>query len=243
MDAFKARDAALASAQTFSESHVVTVPTQRVTYDASPRIRSRPLGRTEIVFDQRDTIDVAMNLRNPLLLILADADRPGGCVHAGAGMQEESLFRRTALFAYLDPQLYPIGAEEALYARDVPVLMESENRGYKPLTPNRHMAFIACPGLKMPATTPRDELGEADAEALRRKIRLIVQTAVANGHTELVAGALGCGAYGCPIAHVARLFAEVLLEMDGLLVQVNFAIMGASFDVFERAFLKRWRAD
>lgn len=38
-----------------------------------------------------DVLDVALALRNPCVLILADDVRPGGCVLAGAGMQTSPI--------------------------------------------------------------------------------------------------------------------------------------------------------
>ena len=61
----------------------------------------------------QDTLDATLRLlasgvcTRPLVLNMADDVRPGGCVAAGGGMQEESLFRRTNLRAHLLPSLYP----------------------------------------------------------------------------------------------------------------------------------------
>jgi uncharacterized protein (TIGR02452 family) len=157
-------------------------------------------------------------------------------------MQEESLFRRTALFAHLTPDLYPIAPDEALYAADVPVLCASEADGYAPLDLDRPrtLAFIACPGIKMPsledgATRMRDD----DAAALRDKVRLILRAAVDGGHDSVVLGALGCGAFGCPLRHVAEIFGEVLRDARCPRPPiVRFAILGAGADVFEDALLR-----
>lgn len=228
---FAERDAALRRALEFCKSYVPSRPTERVSAGGSYRI-----GRTTAV-DVRvikaDTLEVALALPDPdpLVLILADADRPGGCVFAGAGMQEESLFRRTALFAHLPQTLYPIAPDEALYAPDVPVLSSLSGREM------RRMAFIACPGIKMPSLEAGNtRLGAEDAATLERKIRLILQVASNRGHRSVVLGALGCGAWGCPRRHVAEIFGQVLKdEGQPCPPTVRFAITGAGAAVFSDA--------
>jgi hypothetical protein len=46
---------------------------------------------------------------------------PGGCVKAGGGMQEESIFRRTSIHRCLLKNLYPI-EDKCLYCPDLPVV-------------------------------------------------------------------------------------------------------------------------
>ena len=182
-----------------------------------------------------DTLDAALGLfepgQDPLVLVLADPVRPGGCVVAGAGMQEESLFRRTALFRHLDRSLYPIEPLAAVYAPDVPISISLEGK-------IRTASFVACPGVRMPPTGPDGRLLDADALLTRRKIELIFQIARDNGHRSLVLGALGCGVFGCPPRHVAEIFREVL-ESDVVAYgcdRVVFAVLGANHRFFEEAF-------
>jgi uncharacterized protein (TIGR02452 family) len=207
-------------------------------YEATPAIRciakpaARAVGPAVTRVTKQDTLDVALGLDNPLVLILADDERPGGCVLAGAGMQEESLFRRTALFRHLLPGQYPIGPAEALYAPRVPVLLSSEASGYAPLRPGTRMAFVACPGIKMPRLDSRGRMTDEDIDTLRTKIRLVLDVARAHGHTNLVLGALGCGVWGCPARQVADAFADVLQDHGAGLV-AHFAVLGAAFNVFQ----------
>ena len=219
-------------------------------WDAYERVPGGALIHT----DKRDALDVALDpscwvpagggvdgerpecppgCPDPLVLILADADTPGGCVQAGAGMQEESLFRRTALAAALPRRLYPIPEDAALYARAVPVLMRSEADGFEPLPPPPPTrSFLACPGLKMPRLGPGDRLLPADVQALRVKVELILQAALAHGHRDVVLGALGCGVWGCPARDVAEVFRQVLGERRPWFRRVRFAVLGANCGVF-----------
>ena len=200
-----------------------------------------PPVRIEVV--DRDAVEVALEILTvygirPLVMILADADAPGGCVFGGGNMQEESLFRRTSLFASLTPDAYPIADDEALYARDVDVFFDTEERRYAPFAePVPTLDFVACPGIKMPPTTRDFRLFPEDEAALRVKFRLIARICVENGHRALVAGALGCGVWGCPPRHVAEIFKDVLLgddEFAGAFDRITFAILGALRHDFAR---------
>ena len=218
---FEQRDAELRRALAFCAIHV-PAPDSTIQFAYVESGRQTQTHKTTRVFvANEDVLAVAARVRDhdPLIMILADADTPGGNVMAGAGMQEESLFRRTALFSYLRKDANPIADTEALYARGVPVLCSSSSRTH---------AFIACPGVKMPRVSPTvGRMCTADAEVLRRKNRLIVQVAATMGHATLVAGALGCGVWGCPARQVAEIFREVHVEHDGVLEEVHFAVLGA----------------
>jgi uncharacterized protein (TIGR02452 family) len=156
----------------------------------------------------------------PLVLILADAHVPGGCVGAGAGMQEESLFRRSSLHKHLVPSLYPIEEDAAVYCPHVE------------LTDGTYMDFIACPGIKMPKLTDGNRLYPEDEERLRKKLHVIFQTACEGNHDTLVLGALGCGVWGCPPIHVAEIFKGVIAEYNGAFEAVYFAVLGANYNFF-----------
>lgn len=229
---FAGRDRALRTVLQFSQTHSPRHLTKRYKYHQNA-ILPKTRAATDVRVLNADAIDVALGMRDPLVLVLADDLTPGGCVLAGAGMQEESLFRRTALFVFLKPDMYPLAPDEALYARHVPVLLTNELSGYQPQTGRPCVSFIACPGLKMPQLNG-DQLSVADTEVLRRKVRLILQVAADNGHTEVVLGALGCGVWGCPPRHVAQIFKEVLEEADSAMHKVHFAILGAMVDLFKQ---------
>ena len=198
-----------------------------------------PIARiANIRVENRDAIEVALDMKNPLVMILADAHVPGGCIFGGGNMQEESLFRRTALFAHLKKEHYPILPDEALYARDVPVFFDTEQNNFSAMNPGTRLSFIACPGIKMPATDNRNRMLPDDAAALEKKIRLIVQVAKEEGHENLVAGALGCGVWGCPPEHVAEIFRNVINSHESnSLANVTFAILGGLRHTFDRVLL------
>jgi uncharacterized protein (TIGR02452 family) len=207
--------------QQYFRDYIPTTKAQKVFYEEmNPKTMKKLCMQTNVSVIKGDTLEVASTFYEPLVLILADAHVPGGCVGAGAGMQEESLFRRSALHKHLLPSLYPIEDDAAIYASHVQMLAG----GY--------MDFIACPGIKMPVITDDNRLMPEDEVALRKKIHVILQTAYKNGHTALVLGALGCGVWGCPPRHVAEVFKSVIEEYNGVFTNITFAILGANYNFF-----------
>lgn len=58
-------------------------------------------------------------------------------------------------------------------------------------------------------------------------MRLLLRVAAHQGHSKLVLGALGCGAYGNPAPEVAKMFLEVMREREfrgGWWEEVVFAV-------------------
>ena len=179
---------------------------------------------------KKDTLEVALGLKNPLVLILADNCTPGGCVDSGNGMQEESLFRRTGLFKHMLPEFYPILNDECLYIPSVPVIFHSEEFDYKKIIPIKYMSFIACPGIKHIGQT----FTKNEQEILINKIKLIFKTAKKYNHSEIVLGALGCGVWNNPPKEVAIIFKKVIEQETNL--NIYFAILGKNYNIFNDIF-------
>ena len=189
-----------------------------------------------------DTIDCCLlHSPNALVLNLADDIFPGGSVDVGSGAQEESLFRRTNYCASLKIELYPIRKDEIIYSPEISVIKTSENTSWG-LINNLKISFIACPGIKYPETIRNQtRLNEKDTKILKRKIKLIIQTAIRFNHDTIIFGALGCGAWRNPIKHVAEIFRDVLQKLDGTLLNFYFAIMttnsNKTIDIFKDVFM------
>lgn len=212
--------------------------------DARPALR-RPYrdGYAEVV--DADTIEAALWLlasgHRPLVLNLADDAFPGGCVDSGSGAQEESLFRCTNLCRTLDLNLlprgtYPLLDASAIVSPGVTVLKASERRGWAVLDePRPRLDFIACPALRHP---PSDggRLPPHLAELLARKVALVLDTAVARGNDAVVLGAMGCGAWRSPPAHVAEIMRSVVDRYRGAFAVVQIAILSGTHEGYlERA--------
>ena len=203
-------------------NYVPTFPATKVFYKDHDLLHPPMHPSTQTRVLKSDTLKVATTIpyERPLVLILADAHVPGGCVGAGAGMQEESLFRRSSLHKHLVPLLYPIEEDAAIYCPHVK------------LTEGTYMDFIACPGIKMPKLTDGNRLYPEDVERLRKKLHIIFQAACEGKHDTLVLGALGCGVWGCPPVHVAEIFKDVIAEYHGVFEAVYFAVLGANYNFF-----------
>jgi uncharacterized protein (TIGR02452 family) len=194
---------------------------------------------TSVFIENVDCIEAGLAMAgeglNPVVLNLSDDRDAGGCVDLGSGAQEESLWRRTALCVTQLQSFYPLcagGTVEAIYSPAVSVLRRSESAGYAWYTDTERptMSFIACPAIKMPhwvasAEEPDGDLKDSDKMRLSKRLRLILRIAAAKGHDAVVLGAMGCGAWGNPPRAVARVFATVLPEFDGVFKQIVIAIL------------------
>lgn len=203
----------------------------------------KPTNNVQII--KNDTLDSALDLikigYNPLVLNMADIYSPGGCIEAGAGMQEESLFRRSNYHRHLiKKDMYPIEPNAAIYSPNVCVFRNNENNSYSNIGFN-YLSFVACPALSMPQLDQnnQDKFTEEDEQIFRNKIRLILQIAHENNHDSLILGALGCGAFGCPVKHVAKLFFEEIQNYNKFIYEfkiIIFAIVGKSYEIFKEHF-------
>ena len=199
----------------------------------------KPIPHVQIL--KNDTLDAAFKIiklgYNPLILNMADIYSPGGCIEAGAGMQEESLFRRSNYHRHLIKDLYPIEKNAAIYSPNVCVFRDNENNNYVNIGLN-YLSFVACPALSMPQLDPKnqDKFTEEDEQIFRNKIRLIFQIAHKNNHDSLILGALGCGAFGCPVKHVAKLFFEEIQNSKYQFIIIVFAIFGKNYELFKDCF-------
>jgi uncharacterized protein (TIGR02452 family) len=192
---------------------------------------------TVISVRDADCIDVAKEMQDrglqPVVLNLSDDCVAGGVVDLGSGAQEESLWRRTALSATQHQGFYPLcedGRVSLLYSPAVPVLRDTEERGYAWLPTPFYLDFIACPALKYPhwvssATAPDGDLSDSDKERLATRLRLILRVAAQMGNDAVVLGPMGCGAWRNPPGAVAGVFATVLPEFDGVFREIVVAAL------------------
>ncbi|KAL2132986.1 hypothetical protein VTI74DRAFT_3056 [Chaetomium olivicolor] len=99
---------------------------------------------------------------------------------------------------------------------------------------------------KKQAKSPKGPLVFADPAArdlTKDKMRLCLRMAGAKGHTMLVLGAIGCGAFRNPPREVAKCWREVLSESEfagGWFKEIWFAVFDrrneGNFDIFEEEF-------
>jgi len=182
------------------------------------------------VFDQ-DTFDTAIILQpdttsateeKPVAILnLASERHPGGGWLNGALAQEEALCYRSSLYLTLKDDFYRIPPLSGVYSPTVIIIRDALSRGHGllcgetpaedlPVTSVITVAAQRTPKLSRHLTYQHD----SDRQLMKNKIRLILRIAARNGHTKLVLGALGCGAFRNPPKDVAQCFLEVFHEKE-----------------------------
>lgn len=213
-------------------------------------MKMRPDGdfQTEIIVENEDCLVAAKRLKdkgyNVAVLNMASRRNPGGGVYEGAGAQEENLFRRSNLFmsmyaytAYAsqyglssNPEYkYPLDRNfGGVYTPGALVYRGLEKDGYPLLGMDCFkMSFIAVPGMNRPDLTPTGRLAPGMVYGIKNKMRTIFRIGISRGHDALVLGALGCGAFRNPPRDIARLFHEVIeeIEFKNKIRLIDFAIV------------------
>jgi len=176
----------------------------------------------------------------PLALNFANGVEPGGGFLDGARAQEEVLCRSSALAATLfDDPMYeahrrrplPDSTDWAIYSPDVPVFRED---GGAELPQPWMLSFVTCAAPYAP-TVGQPQSGDL----LARRIQRVLTIAESFGHSALVLGAWGCGAFANDPNRTAADFREAFEnEFAGAFSDVVFAIVDWSP---ERRFLGPFR--
>jgi len=176
----------------------------------------------------------------PLALNFANGVHPGGGFLKGARAQEEALCRSSALFRTLDGDpMYaahrkrprPDSTDWAIYSPDVPVFRTDDGTE---LDSPWLLSFLTCAAPYAPA------IGQPEAgDLLRQRIHRVLAVARTYGHTALVLGAWGCGAFENHPRRTAVDFRRALEgEFAGAFSDVVFAVTDWSR---ERRFLGPFR--
>lgn len=193
------------------------------------------------------------------VLNMASEVSPGGGWLRGANAQEEALCYRSSLAASLRRQWYPIPARAGLHTRDVVIFRTSTADGHALMVPRIAAAelpvvsVLSVAAIRRPATRRAGDgqqssggrllFASDDARRLTKdKMRLCLRMAAAKGHTMLLLGALGCGAFKNPSEEVADCWLEVLREAEfagGWFKAIWFAVYDTrnegNFAIFRRA--------
>jgi uncharacterized protein (TIGR02452 family) len=176
----------------------------------------------------------------PLALNFANGIQPGGGFLTGAKAQEEVLCRSSALYQTLDgdpmyeahaKRAQPDSTDWAIYSPDVPVFRDD---GGGALLEPWLLSFITCAAPYAP------RVGQPlSGNLLQKRIHRVLGIARSFGHSALVLGAWGCGAFGNDPRRTARDFRDALEnEFSGAFAEVVFAIVDWSP---ERKFLGPFR--
>ena len=158
------------------------------------------------------------NAPNPVILNMASPLRPGGGVLNGATSQEEFLCARTTLYPSLREPFYRLPEIGGVFTKDVLVFRDAGGLEEPELGVKERwwVDVITAGALRFPDV----EEGEGgamrfssarDREVMEKKMRAVMRIACAKGARRIVLGAWGCGAYGNPVAEVARGWKKVIL--------------------------------
>ena len=168
----------------------------------------------------------------PLALNYANGEEPGGGFLRGALAQEETLCRSSALYLTLegDPMYEAHGkraksdaTDWAIYSPKVPVFRTDAG---EELAHPWLLDFLTCAAPYAP------HVGQPESgNLLQRRIHRVLEIARAYGHSTLVLGAWGCGAFGNDPRRTALDFHGVLAGgYRGAFSDIVFAITDWSTD-------------
>ena len=209
----------------------------------SPVIIGSPVSSTIIRVEIGDSFEVAKRMiqsggSNVAVLNMASAKNPGGGVINGSRAQEEELCRRSNLilslygvyskgmFNFNLPDYdYPIPTYATIYTPNVTVYREPVT--YDKVKEPYKVNIISAAMIIQPDLDENGDIEKKYVHIVKKKIRCVLRTALLTKNDRLVLGAWGCGAFGCPSKHMARLFKKVLEEPEfsGAFSEIVFAIL------------------
>ena len=213
----------------------------------------RPVLDPRISITKEDSFTAAINqiieYKSSCVLNFASAKQPGGGYLTGASAQEESLCRRSTLYASLEKQmdLYNwsvkhtrggLYSDWCILSPNVTIFRNEElNLTWPP---------YACSVLTSPAPNHdyAVKLGMPEEKieaALYNRCDLILKVAAANKKRNLVLGAFGCGVFGNDPEICARIWKDLLSkEKYGKhFDHITFAVKGkneTNYSAFRKVF-------
>jgi uncharacterized protein (TIGR02452 family) len=172
------------------------------------------------------------NEKPTVVLNMVNAYRLGGAWLRGAIAQEEQLCYRSTLPACLAKHTYPIPQTAAFYSPAVVIFRDLE-KNVRPgkakdwlLVAVMSSATIDEPDKKV--KRGKEYYANPEEEATQEIVcRTILRVAAKEKHRNLVLGAIGRDAFYHPVEEAARIWAEVLgdVEFDGWFENVTFAVL------------------
>lgn len=212
-----------------------------------PEENSSPEGSAVIEVKNETTLHGVRELQarglNPAALNFASAESPGGGFLSGARAQEEYLARSSALWACLrENPMYsfhqerrdPFYSDYVIYSPMVPVLRYDDGLL---LGMPYHCSMITSPAVHADAVRRYmpGRVGEISSVMWSRILKVLA-VAQQHGHTSLILGAWGCGAFGNDGTEIAGLFKRALgQDFRGAFEHVRFSITDWSV---ERRFIR-----
>ncbi|KAK3203265.1 hypothetical protein GRF29_112g751347 [Pseudopithomyces chartarum] len=188
-----------------------------------------------------------------VLNLASDIEPGGGWRYTLSKTQEEALCYSSTLYATLKSEWYPWpntgpGSCAGIISPSIVVFRDTLDNGLAEFDPaQRHVLSvltIAAPCLPRLTGDKKQFADENDLKDLRQKILLTLRMAAHNGVTNLVLGAMGCGAYRCPPGVVAEEMKRAIEmeEFTGWFENLNFAVYAAgqigqrNLEIFKTVF-------
>jgi uncharacterized protein (TIGR02452 family) len=198
--------------------------------------------------EETGKLDLSNKEARVAILNMASPLSPGGGFVNGASSQEETLCMRSTLLLSLKDEFYRLPEVGAIYTPDVLVFRDTNDEDLD----KAQRWFVDCVSaamLRMPETEADDDTGhwkysnDGDRALVLQKMRILLRILQSKGAKQVVLGAWGCGAYGNPVAEIAKAWQKVLIPgknkketWEGI-ERVVFAITDQGLaDGFERAF-------
>ena len=171
-----------------------------------------------------------------LVLNMANKDTPGGGWLRGSKAQEEALCYRSTLWATLKLKYYKrkggLAVDSGVYSPRVLVFRENMKNDSVFMDCSQPLLLPVYAAISVAAICRADRkkpLTDQEEIITAEKIRLILRASIAEGHQQIVLGALGCGAFANPPKEIAELFSSIFQEPEfscGWWKDVVFAVMG-----------------
>ena len=183
-------------------------------------VTKRANGAGRIIVTGEDSFEAAARYKNPLVMSFANALHPGGGFKMGSNAQEESLCRASTLYASIASEhgklMYDYNASHPskvasdfmLLSPNVTVFRDPNGKLLsKPYT----VGVISVPAPNRAGAAFRVRKATT-AEAMEKRLRIMLSVAYQNNYRNLVLGAWGCGVFRNEAQDVAEHFRKVLID-------------------------------
>jgi uncharacterized protein (TIGR02452 family) len=180
-------------------------------------IKTDKIHKTTIEIYDMDTLDCSIKTHNENLftkigfLVMASEVSRGGGVKTGALAQEEDIARRSDLYNALTKIPYPLKQYETIVIRNCKIVRKNEIDDYDFLKEPYSMTALLSPAFRNPVLKS-EEFVIKYKEAMKKKIRILLNSAILEGIEIIILGAWGCGAFNNPPELVAECFKEEIIE-------------------------------
>ncbi|MBS3740141.1 TIGR02452 family protein [Candidatus Bipolaricaulota bacterium] len=180
--------------------------------------------------------------KNPFVLNFASARNPGGGFLNGSGAQEESLSRKSGLYAcisqineyYRENELSntALYTDYMIYSPRVPVFRDKEDQL---IDSPFYVSILTAPAVNRSAVENNEPENLPEVmSVMNRRINKVLKAAEDNGHESLVLGAWGCGVFGNSPKEISELFKKNLYGDP----KQSFGFQDVVFAVLDRSTTK-----